>query len=272
MSNARKWMQWLQFGALAIVVGAVLAQMLLGDRVPAVFAAVERGFVILVVGVVGFGVLGLGWQALSDLKRSPTEGVTGPVELSLHASRPRLTGLALVLVLVVAAIAAVGWYFTGIRSDPDFTPFTGWQLHFQLMAGLFALIWVVALVGFVSMAVRKAPWFVLTPRGFLYAPGGMGPGFVRWEDVTGLRESEIVSGRRRQRPALERVLVVGLRDPSKYRARYNPMLRALAGLAGDLYQAQTGGPADILINPIDFGARYDEIRARMEALHAEARR
>lgn len=269
MSNARRWMRSLQFGALAIVVGAIIAEMLLQDRYPGVFAVVERGFVILVVGVVGFGVLALGWQALADLKRSPAEGVTGPVEVSLHS--PRAALWILILVLVLGGMAAVAWYLDGARNDPDFTPFAGWELHLQLMAGLFVMIWIVALLGFLSMAVRKAPWFVLTPRGFLYAPGGMSPGFVRWEDVTGLRESEIVSGRLRQSPMLERVLVVGLRDPSKYRVRYNPMLGALVRFAGRLYRAQTDGPADILINPADFGTRYDEIRARMEALHAGAR-
>ena len=77
MSNARRWMRWIQYGALAIVVGAIVAEFLLQDRFPHVFAVVERGFMLLVVGAVGFGVLGLGWQALSDLSRSPTEGVTG---------------------------------------------------------------------------------------------------------------------------------------------------------------------------------------------------
>jgi hypothetical protein len=270
MSNARRWIGWIQFGALAIVGAAIIAEMLLKEGTPDVFAVVERVFVILVVGVVGFGVLGLGWQALADLKRSPTEGVTGPVELSLQAPRAGLW--ALVLVLVLGGIAAAGWYLTRSRSDPGFTPVAEWELQFQLMGGLFALTWAVALLGFLSMAVRRGPWFVLTPRGFLYAPGGMSPGFVRWEDVTGLRETEIVSDRLRQGPMPERVLAVGLRDPAKYRARYNPLLGALVRLGGKIHGAQTGGPADILINPVDFGARYDEIKARMEALHAEAQR
>lgn len=270
MSNARKWIRWIQYGALAIVVGAIVADFLFQDRFPDVFAIVERGFMLLVVGVVGFGVLGLGWQALSDLSRSPTEGVTGPVEIALHASR---AGQWVVVLIVVAMGIAAAWgYAAWPEIDPDFTPISEWALQFQVMAGLFVLIWTVLLLGFLSMTLRRAPWFVLTPRGFLYAPGGMSPGFVRWEDVTELRETEIVSGRGRRSPQLERVLAVGLRDPSKYSARYNPMLGALVRLGGQLYAAQTDGPADILISPADFGARYDEIRARMEALHAEAKR
>ena len=50
------------------------------------------------------------------------------------------------------------------------------------------------------------------------------------------------------------------------------LLGALVRLAGRLYAAQTGVPADILINPADFGPRYDEVKARMQALHAEAQR
>lgn len=270
MSNARRWMRWIQYGALAIVVGAIVAEFLLQDRFPHVFAVVERGFMLLVVGAVGFGVLGLGWQALSDLSRSPTEGVTGPAEIALYMPRPALW--VVVLVLVLGGAGCAWWYFTGPERDPEFAPWATWAVHLQVMAGLFVLIWTVLLLGFLSMALRRAPWFVLTPRGFLYAPGGISPGFVRWEDVTELRETEIVSGRGRQSPQLERVLAVGLRDPSKYRARYNPMLGALVRFAGQLYAAQTEGPADLLINPADFGARYDEIRARMEALHAEAKR
>lgn len=269
MSNARRWIGWIQFGALAIVVAAIVAEMLLQERYPDVSAVVERMFVILVVGVVGFGVLALGLQALLDLKRNPTEGVTGPVELSLQAPRPGLWAVVLVLVL---GGAAAGWYLIRSRSDPGFTPIAEWELQVQVMGGLFALTWAVALLGSLSMAVRRAPWFVLTPRGFLYAPGGMSPGFVRWEDVTGLRVTEIVSDRPRRGPMPERVLAVGLRDPSKYRARYNPLLGALVRLGGRIHGAQTGGPADILIDPAQFGARFDEIKARMEALHAEAQR
>ncbi|MFD0724151.1 hypothetical protein [Lysobacter brunescens] len=270
MSNARRWVRWIQYGALAIVVGAIAADFLFQDRYPEAFAWVERGFMMLVAVPVGFMVLGLGWQALSDLTRSPTEGVTGPVEVSLHA--PRVGQWVVVLILILGGAACVWFYLTWPERDPDFTPVAAWALHLQIMVGLFVLIWAVLLLGFLSMAIRKAPWFVLTPRGFLYAPGGVSPGFVRWEDVTGLRETEIVSGRGRQSPQLERVLAIGLRDPSKYSARYNPMLGLLVRLGGQLYAAQTEGPADILINPADFGARYDEIRARMEALHAEARR
>jgi hypothetical protein len=270
MSNARKWIGWIQIGALALVVAAIVGEALLQDRYPGAFAVVESAFVIVVVGVVGLGILGLGWQALADLKRNPTEGVTGPVELSLQAPRAGLW--AAVVVLVLGGIAAATWYFTRSGSEPGFAPVAEWELPFQWMGGLLVLAWAVALLGCLSMALRRAPWFVLTPRGFLYAPGGVSPGFVRWEDVAGLRETEIVSDRRGQGARPEGVLAVGLRDPSKYRARYNPLLAALARLGGKLHEAQTGGAADILINPVDFGDRYGEIKARMEALHAQARR
>ena len=271
MSRARTWVKWIQFGAIAVVVGSIAAEFMLGDQHPDVFAAIERGVMLFVVTVVGFGVLGLGWQALSDLTRSPTEGVTGPVEVALHQSRP---GTWVVLAILIAmAIGAVWTYRAMPELNPEeFVPASEWDLEFKVMAGVFILIWLVMMLGFLSMAVRRAPWFVLTPRGFLYAPGGMSPGFVRWEDVTALRETEIVSARTRAKPRTERVLAVGLRDPAKYAARYNPMLGALVRLGGKLYEAQTEGPADILINPTDFGDRYDEILARMVALHAEAQR
>ncbi len=270
MSRARTWVKWIQFGAIALVVGSIAAEFVLGDQHPDVFAAIERAFMLLVVGVVGFGVLALGWQALSDLTRSPTEGVTGPVEVALV--QPRTAAWVVIAILLTGGTTMAWWLFAAPADDQPFPPMDAWDTQAWLIAGLFTLIWAVLLLGFLTMAVRRAPWFVLTPRGFLYAPGGMSPGFVRWEDVTTLRETEIVSARTRAKPTTERVLAVGLRDPAKYSANYNPMLGALVRLGGKLYEAQTEGPADILINPTDFGDQYDAILARMIALHAEAQR
>jgi hypothetical protein len=269
MSNVRTWVRWIQFGAIAIVAGSIAASYLMGDGFSGAFAAIDRVFLIAVVGVVGVCVIGLGWQALANLVRSPTEGMTGPVEVAMQ--RSRRSAWVVVAILVVGGIAAAWWYLTGAGRDLDFAAVTAWDLQFQAIAGLFVLIWAVLLLGFLSMAIRSAPWFVLTPRGFLYAPGGMSPGFVHWEDVTGLRETEIVSGRGRDSPKLERILAVGLRDPAKYATRYNPILAALVRKGGALYRTQTGGAADILIDPSHFGDRYDAIRARMIALHAEAK-
>lgn len=270
MSNARTWVKWIQFGAIAVVVGSIAAEFMLGDSHPDVFAAIERAFMLLVVGVVGLMVLALGWQALADLTRDPTDGVTGPVEVVLQT--PRRALWVVIAILVMGAATAVWWYLTGPERGAGFTPFTDWDVQTKVIVGVFVLIWNVLMLGFVPMAIRGRPWFVLTPRGFLYAPGGMSPGFVRWEDVTSLRETEVVTAQARGKAKASRALAVGLRDPSKYSARYTPMLGALVRFAGKFYAAQTDGPADILIDPAGFGDRYDEILARMVALHAEAQR
>lgn len=270
MSNARTWVKWIQFGALLVVVGGIAASYLLGDGARDVLAMVERGFVIAVVAVMGLVVLALGWQALADLTRRPTDGVTGTVAMSLTAPRRGLWGA--VVVLALGAVATVWWVRTGPSPDANATGMSGLPLEPRLMAWLFIAIWAVLMLGFTAMAIRRAPWFVLTDRGFLYAPGGMSPGFVRWEDVTSLRETEVVDGRTRTKPKATRVLAVGLRDPAKYSARYTPMLALLVRLGDKLHAAQTDGPADILIDPTDFGEAYDAVLARMVALHAEAQR
>lgn len=270
MSNARTWVKWIQFGALLVVVGGLAAGFLLGDGARDVLAMVERGFVVAMVAIMGLVVLALGWQALADLSKSPTDGVTGQVALSITAPR---RGLWVVVgVLAVGAIATAWWVRTGPSPDANATGMSDLALEPRLMAWLFIAIWAVLMLGFTAMAIRRAPWFVLTDRGFLYAPGGVSPGFVRWEDVTSLRETEVVDGRTRTKPKATRVLAVGLRDPSKYNARYTPMLALLVRLGGKLYAAQTDGPADILIDPTHFGDAYDGVLARMVALHAEAQR
>ena len=270
MSRARTWVKWIQFAAIAIVVGSIAAEFALGDRHPDAFAAIERGFMLLVVGVVGFGVLALGWQALSDLTRNPADDVTGPVEIALVQSRK--AAWVVVVILLTGGASMAWWLFSAPPDAHELPPMDAWDAQAWLIAGLFTLIWAVLLLGFLGMAMRRTPWFVLTPRGFLYAPGGMSPGFVRWEDVTGLRETEVVKAGTRGKARASRVLAVGLRDPAKYRANYNPLLGALVRLGGKLYEAQTEGPADILIDPEGFGNEYDAILARMVALHAEAQR
>ena len=193
--------------------------------------------------------------------------VTGRVEVKLTGSR-LATGMAILALLLLAAIVG-GWYLLADTGREALGPVAGWDPAALALGAVFVVLWGVLLLAMVLRMVRNAPWFVLTERGFFYAPGDIAPGFVRWEHVTELRETEIVATGRSGRAKATSVLAVGLRDPDRYFERYNPVLRALVRLGAKLHARQSGGAADILIDPTHFGERYPEIRARMQALHAQ---
>lgn len=178
--------------------------------------------------------------------------------------------LGLVLAAVAVAIVGVGWSVLGGDGNRLDDRVTGRvELALLGLAVVFVAIWVV-LLGLLRRLVRDTPWFVLGERGFLYAPGDVGPGFVRSEHVTELRETEIVANSRNGRAKATPVLAVGLRDPGRYQQRYNPALRMLVRLGAKLHAAQSGGAADIVIDPTQFGGDYPKVLERMRALHARA--
>lgn len=120
------------------------------------------------------------------------------------------------------------------------------------------------LVAFLLRAIRNRPFFVLTSKGFLYEPGDLSPGLIRWEDVTEIREAELLSGQGAfAGPATRRTLVVGLRNPDAHRQRYTPLLGLLQKLSARVVSFQTDGPGDVVIFADDLGSRYEEVRDLM---------
>jgi len=66
--------------------------------------------------------------------------------------------------------------------------------------------------------------------GFSYKPAGIGSGWILWEDITEVRESEAPFGS-------------GVNNAQKF------------------HNYQTEGVGDILIKPSDLGNQYDEVLA-----------
>jgi hypothetical protein len=125
-------------------------------------------------------------------------------------------------------------------------------------------------VGFLLRAIRNRPFFVLTDKGFLYEPGDISPGLIRWDDVAEIKEAELLTGRGRYGPTTGTVLAVALKNPEVYASRYTTLLRMLNAALTPVIRYQTGGPGDVVLASEDFGARYGEVKDLM-VKHAHAR-
>lgn len=140
----------------------------------------------------------------------------------------------------------------------------GFGLDALLALWLFYGIGHFLLVVFVLRALRNKPFFVLTDRGFLYEPGDLSPGLIRWEDIAGLKEADLLSGNTSYAASmLRRTLVVSLKTPDKYSLRYNPLLRLMQGWAMKVVQHQVEGGADMVVRQDDLDARYEEAKSLM---------
>jgi hypothetical protein len=251
--------------SVALVLFSVAGD-LLGDRVPWLARAneyVERGIVLGLVGIFGFVLLAFVLQFLSDLRG----GIRIPSEAVLVLRRPRGVGailpLAMVLVLV-GGLVTLAFLPEDTLADFDLqNPFTDdLAFEFKAMIALFAGIAAFLIVAFTVRAVVNPPWFVLSRHGFLYRPGDVSAGLVRWSEISGIKPSEVLSGDGGYGPSIKPVLVVTLKHPERYNANYTPLLRLMLRVLTPALRAQTGG-GDIFIDPSDFGADYDKVVALM---------
>jgi hypothetical protein len=134
------------------------------------------------------------------------------------------------------------------------------HLVFWLFYGIAHLLF----VAFLLRAIRNRPFFIATEKGFLYEPGDVSPGLIRWEDVAEIKDAELLYGQGTvSGPTTRPVLAVGLKDADKYSAKYTPLLGMLNRLLTKGIRYQTGGPGDLVLRPEDFGARYGEVRDLM---------
>jgi hypothetical protein len=130
-------------------------------------------------------------------------------------------------------------------------------------------------IAFGRQLLSRHPLFIATTRGFQYTPAGISTGWVLWEDIEEIRESSVLYGNQIGGPTTIPALGIKFRYPEKYAAMYNPTLQKLAGLASKLHNYQTEGVGDLLLNPADFGKRYEEVKTLMEAqikLHQKGNR
>jgi hypothetical protein len=107
------------------------------------------------------------------------------------------------------------------------------------------------------------PFFVATEEGFIYEPGDVSPGLIRWSDISEGAEAALLSsgsaniGGPRTRPTI----VLSLKDPDAVFDVYNPLLREINRVATRIIKYQSGGVGDIVLAAEDFGVHYDAVRA-----------
>lgn len=77
-----------------------------------------------------------------------------------------------------------------------------------------------------------------------------------------MKEDYLISDRGRYTgPNL--ALVLSFKEPEKYNRKYNFILRKFVELATKLIKYQTGGVGDIVIDPVDLGDKYSEVKELM---------
>lgn len=264
MSSARGWLKHLRWIGLGLILAAILVQFVLHDRpeAVAVVEGIERGFVFLVFGVISLMVLGLMLHFLGSLLRPNEDADWGEPVLRLRNSR-MVSALLVLALLAFGAIMAFAWLKWSEPGGPFDPPPQPVSLEAQLVIGFFTVVWGFLLVAFTVRLIRNPAWFVLTRKGFVYRPGDVAPGLVRWEDVVEIKEDEVLSSGPPGGPTLRPALVIVLRDAERYTTVYNPLLAMIVRLATGALRAQTGGRGDLYLDPVHFGARYEEVKALM---------
>lgn len=269
--HSKKILKVAQWVGYVVMVATVATAFLMRDdpRLEVWIGRFDSVFILSLVVLFGYVLLALASQFFSDLVRPGRIAASGTV-LALRSPR----GAS-----VVAAVAAIALVVAGasLALLPKATldgwgvvnPFAALPFHEQALFGLFGAIGAFLALAFSVRALVNPPWFLLTREGFLYAPGGMSPGLVRWSDVSDIKESHVLGSNPTggRKAVMRPTLVVSLKDPAKYSNQYVLPLRWLVRAATAVLRAQTQG-GDLYIDPTHFGDRYAEIAAKMRELAA----
>ena len=215
---------------------------------------------VAVVGLFWFVFLALLLEFLAReiLRRHPRDDLGTPLVEIGRTNSPLRFLLVIAVLPFVVGINLILFRPETLEIDP-----TRLSLPELMAFWLFYGITHFLLVAFLLRAIRNRPFFVLTEKGFLYEPGDISPGLIRWEDVAEIKEAELLTSRGRSGPTTGTVLAIALRNPEAYAPRYTPLLRMLNAALTPLIRYQTGGPGDIVLASEDFGARYGEVKDLM---------
>lgn len=269
MNDAQSWLKRLRWIGVGLVVALIVLEFVLRDD-PATVSladAIERGLVLLVFGVMSIMVLGLMLHFFGSLLRPTDDADWGEPLLQLR--QPRWgAALSVLALLVFGAIMAFAFQQLGEPGGPLDPPSQPVPLEAKVAVVFFGVIWVFLLIAFTVRTVRNPAWFVLTRKGFVYRPGDVSGGLVRWEDVVEIKEDAVLGSGPPGGPTLRPTLVIVLRNGHRHNDGYNPLLAMVVRMGTGALRAQTGGRGDIYIDPTHFGARYEEVKA---LLHEHAR-
>jgi hypothetical protein len=258
-------LQWIFYPVAALMLLAFLADLFGGYRywTQAVWGTVDRAvdpFAILVFGLFFFVLAALIWQFLIiELSRVNQGRKLGRPLIAIYPPRfaTRFV-LPLAALLAVAGVNAILFAPGAGDLDPS-----GWEVEPLLAFVFFYLTAHFLLIAFTLRAFRNRPVFIATDEGFIYEPGDVSPGLIRWTDISrGAEAALLTSGSSNiGGPRTGLTIVLSLQDPASVFSAYNPLLRAINTIAGRVTSYQSGGIGDIVLAAEDFGPRYDEVRA-----------
>jgi hypothetical protein len=226
-------------------------------------ALAERVLILGMIGFFGFMLLAFALQFFSDLIRSEDDNVGQPIVV-LRRSRTGTIVWLVLTVWLVGGLASLAFVPADVLADIDLqNPFAGdLSLEFKAAIALFAGTGLFLIVAFATRAIRNRPWFLLGSLGFVYRPGDVSPGVVRWSDIREIRTGEVLSAQGRGPSVLKPALIVTLKHPERHTQRYTLLLGLLVRALTRLLSAQTEG-GDLYLDPSDFGADYEKVLALM---------
>jgi hypothetical protein len=134
----------------------------------------------------------------------------------------------------------------------------------KILFGFFYVLAHFLLVVFTARLIKGIPpLFLATEKGFCYNPAGISTGWILWDDITEVRETEIIYGRSNSTgPTLRPVLGIKFINPENYKNQaYSPLLKKLVDAGQKLNNFQTEGVGDVLLLPEDFGKNYGKVKS-----------
>jgi hypothetical protein len=233
------------------------------------FEYIETGFMILVLVIVSIGVLALMQQYFTKELFKPKEthgavdaSAAANAKLLLKIDAPSHIGGHLILFLAIMGFSAfvnTMLFAPEILFEKD--QIARFTIFEKIIFGFFYLITHFLVIIFGQRLFKgMPPVFVATEKGFSYEPAGISTGWILWEDVAEVKESEVLFGSGvNNGPKLVPVIGIKLINPEKYRASYAPLLQYVVKIGQKFHNYQTEGVGDILIKPSDLGDQYENV-------------
>ncbi|MFY7901040.1 MAG: hypothetical protein ACOVNY_12705 [Chitinophagaceae bacterium] len=130
----------------------------------------------------------------------------------------------------------------------------------KLIFGFFYIVCHFLVIVFFRQLFSNSNLFVATTKGFIYTPAGISTGWILWEEVVAVQETNILFGSSIAGPTTVPVLGLKLRNPEAYIQQYNPALQQILTKANALNNFQTEGVRDLFLKPSDFGNDYQKVK------------
>lgn len=264
-----RWLQWIFYPVAALMLLAFLADAFSGERywTGLVWGSLDRAvdpFALIVLGLFFIVLVALIWQFLfNELSRASQQRKFGKPLIRIYP--PRLaTRFLLPLGALVFVAGLNAMIFIPGLADP--AP-ASWDLEPLLALIFFYIAAHFLLVAFTLRAVRNLPFFIATQEGFIYEPGDLSPGWIRWSEISRGAEAGLLTGGSSHigGPRTGTAIVLSLADPDTVFSVYNPLLAGLNRLATGLVRYQTGGVGDLVLAAEDFGSQYEAVRGLVQS-------